>query len=64
MKKLLILFLLCIYLSLFSCSNSVNLQNSADAQTQEKTKKAKDEYKRERREMVEQQIGARGIENE
>ena len=64
MKKLLILFLLCIYLSLFSCSNSVNLQNSADAQTQEKTKKAKDEYKRERREMVEQQIRARGIENE
>lgn len=64
MKKLLILFPLCIYLSLFSCSNSVNLQNSADAQTQEKTKKAKDEYKRERREMVEQQIRARGIENE
>ena len=65
MNKLLILLPLCIYLSLFSCSNSaVNLQNSADAQTQEKTKKAKDEYKRERREMVEQQIRARGIEDE
>lgn len=64
MNKLLILLPLCICLSLFSCYNSVNLQNSADAQTQEKTKKAKDEYKRERREMVEQQIRARGIEDE
>jgi protein-L-isoaspartate(D-aspartate) O-methyltransferase len=63
MNKLLILLPLCIYLSFFSCSNSaVNLQNSIDAQTQD-TKKAKDEYKRERREMVEQQIRARGIED-
>ncbi|MDQ3750134.1 MAG: protein-L-isoaspartate(D-aspartate) O-methyltransferase [Acidobacteriota bacterium] len=63
MNKLLILLPLCICLSLFSCYNSVNLQNSADAQTQD-TKKAKDEYKRERREMVEQQIRARGIEDD
>ncbi len=62
MNKLLILLSVCIYLTLFSCSNSVNLENSVDAQTQD-TKKAEDEYKRERREMVEQQIRARGIED-
>lgn len=64
MNKLLILLALCICLSLFSCYNPVNLPNSADAQTQEDTKKAKDEYKRERREMVEQQIRARGVEDQ
>jgi protein-L-isoaspartate(D-aspartate) O-methyltransferase len=64
MNKLLILLLpLCFYLLLFSCSNSVNLQNSVDAPTQG-ANNAKDEYKRERREMVEQQIRDRGIENE
>jgi hypothetical protein len=63
MNKLLILLPLCIYLTFFSCSNPVTLPNSADAQTQE-AKKAKDEYKRERREMVEQQIRARGIQDE
>ncbi len=63
MNKLLILLPLCICLLLFSCYNSVNLQNSVKAQKQD-TKKAKDEYKRERREMVEQQIRARGIEDE
>lgn len=63
MNKLLILLPLCIYLSLFSCANSVNLQNSVKAQRQD-TNKTKDEYKRERREMVEQDIRARGIENE
>ncbi|CAN5642810.1 protein-L-isoaspartate(D-aspartate) O-methyltransferase [soil metagenome] len=63
MNKLLILLPLCICLTLFSCYNSVNLQNSVEAQKQD-TKKAKDEYKRERREMVEQQIRARGIEDE
>ena len=62
MNKLLILLPLSVCLSLFSCYNSVNLQNSADAQTPD-TREAKDEYKRERREMVEQQIRARGIEN-
>lgn len=62
MNKLLILLPLCICLSLFSCNNSVSLQNSADAQTQD-TKRAIDEFKRERREMVEQQIRARGIED-
>lgn len=63
MNKLLILLPLCIYLSLFSCSNSANLQNSVEAQTQD-ANNAKDEYKRERREMVEQHIRARGIEDE
>lgn len=63
MNKLLILLPLCICLSLFSCYNSVNLQNSVEAQKQG-ANNAKDEYKRERREMVEQQIRARGIENE
>ena len=63
MNKLLILLPLCIYLMFFSCSNSVNVPNFADAQTRD-TKKAKDEYKRERREMVEQQIRARGIQDE
>ncbi len=63
MNKLLILLPLCICLSLFSCYNSVNLQNSVEAQKQG-ANNAKDEYKRERREMVEQQIRDRGIENE
>ncbi len=62
MNKLLILLPLCIYLSLFSCCNSVNLQNTVEAQKQD-TNNAKDEYKKERREMVEQQIRARGIED-
>jgi len=63
MNKLLILLPLCICLSLFSCYNSVNLQNSVEAQKQD-TNNAKDEHKKERREMVEQQIRARGIEDE
>ncbi|HLM59304.1 MAG TPA: hypothetical protein VK308_00740, partial [Pyrinomonadaceae bacterium] len=60
MNKLLILVPLCIYLSLFSCSNSVNLPNSVDAQSQntDNADKEKDKYKRARREMVEQQIQA------
>jgi protein-L-isoaspartate(D-aspartate) O-methyltransferase len=62
MNKLLILIPLCICLSLFSCYNPVNLQNGADAQTRG-ANNAKDEYKRERREMIEQQIRARGIED-
>ena len=63
MNKLLSLLHLCICLSLFSCGNSINLQNSVDAQTQG-TNNAKDEYKRERREMVEQQIRARGVDDD
>jgi protein-L-isoaspartate(D-aspartate) O-methyltransferase len=54
---------LTIFLSLFllfSCESAVNPPNSVDAQ--EKTAKiAQDEYKNERREMVERQIRARGI---
>jgi protein-L-isoaspartate(D-aspartate) O-methyltransferase len=49
-------------LTFFSYCNSVNSQ-TVDRQTQRKNT-AKDEYKRERREMVEQHIRARGIENE
>ena len=64
MNKLLILFPLCIYLSLFSCSNSADLQNNAvEAQTRT-AKNAKDEFKSERREMVEQHIRARGVQSE
>jgi protein-L-isoaspartate(D-aspartate) O-methyltransferase len=63
MNKLLILLPLCIYLSLFACCNCVNLQNSADAQTQE-AKNVQDEFKTQRREMVERQIRDRGIEKE
>lgn len=61
MKKSLIL-LSCLCLLLFSCQSSVNIENSVDAQTQN-TKSPWDEYKRERREMVEQQIRARGVTN-
>jgi protein-L-isoaspartate(D-aspartate) O-methyltransferase len=62
MNKLLILVFLCLHLAVFSYCNSVNSQNIG-AQTQSKNT-WKDEYKKERREMVEQHIRARGIENE
>jgi protein-L-isoaspartate(D-aspartate) O-methyltransferase len=62
MNKLLFLLPIFICFMYFFCSNFINLPNFTAAQTQE-TKKAKDEYKRERREMVEQQILARGIED-
>lgn len=59
MKKIIILTTLCFSFFLFACFNSENLENTVDAQTQNKN--AKDEYKKERREMVDDQIRARGI---
>lgn len=60
MNKLLSSLLICLCLLLLSCHNPVNLQNPVDAQTQN-ANSARDEYKKERREMVDQQIRARGI---
>lgn len=60
MNKLLHSLLICFCLLLLSCQNSVNLQTPVDAQTQ-KTNSIREEYKKERREMVDQQIRARGI---
>ena len=60
MSKLIILLSLFLYLFLFSCQSSVNIRNSVDAQ-QKNTNSVWDEFKKERREMVDQQIRARGI---
>jgi len=60
MSKLIILLSLCLCLLLFSCHSPVNLQDSVDAQ-EKNTKSVWDEYQKERREMVDQQIRARGI---
>src|SRR5687768_4494861 len=59
MKKVIILLTLSLSFFLFACYSRVNLENSVDAQTQKTN--APDEYKKERREMVENQIRARGI---
>ena len=64
MNKLQILLCLCLYLSFFSCCyQGVNSSNSVKGQT-EGASNAQDEYKRERQEMVEQHIRARGIKDE
>lgn len=60
MNKLTVLLSLCLFILFLACHSPVNLQNSVDAQTQ-KTKSPWDEYKRERRQMVDEQIRGRGI---
>lgn len=60
MKKASFLLSLFLLVFLFSCGNSVNLENTVNAQTQDR-KSSQDEFKKERLEMVEQQIRARGI---
>lgn len=62
MSRLIILPTLCLSLLLFSC-NSANSHNSLDAQAQNANSSI-NEYKKERRQMVEQQIRARGIEDD
>lgn len=60
MKKLKILLSLCLFFLFLACHSPVNLQNSVDAQ-EKKAKSPWDEYKFERRRMVDEQIRARGI---
>lgn len=60
MNKFLILLSFCLSFSLFGCMNFVSIENSVDAQTRN-TKSVSDEYKKERREMIDRQIRARGI---
>jgi protein-L-isoaspartate(D-aspartate) O-methyltransferase len=62
MNKFLILLSFCLSFTLFACRNSVSIENSVDAQTRN-AKSASDEFKKERREMVDRQIRARGITN-
>jgi hypothetical protein len=63
MNKLLILLSLGICLSLFSLLQFRKFTKLPPMRKRRTRKKVKDEYKRERREMVEQQIQARGIED-
>lgn len=58
MKKIKILLSLCFFLLFLACQAPVGLENSVNAQ---EAKSPWDERKTERREMVEQQIRARGI---
>ncbi|MDQ4121456.1 MAG: protein-L-isoaspartate(D-aspartate) O-methyltransferase [Acidobacteriota bacterium] len=60
MNKLIILLSPCICLLLFFCQSFSNSQKAPDDQAQN-AKSVWDEYKKERREMVDQQIRARGI---
>src|SRR5687768_10695011 len=53
------LCLTCLFL--LACQSSTELQNSVDAQAIQTQTEALDEYKKQRGEMVEQQIKARGI---
>lgn len=59
MTRLIIILSVCHFLSLVFCGASSNLQNSAPAAVAQND--VWSEYKKERREMVEQQIRARGI---
>lgn len=60
MDKLTILLTFCLSLQFLFCHSPVNLQNPPDVQVQN-SNSVWDEYKKERREMVEQQIRARDI---
>jgi protein-L-isoaspartate(D-aspartate) O-methyltransferase len=63
MNKLIILLTLCLYLLFISCYSSENLQNSPNEPAQN-LHPVQDEFEKERLEMVELQIRARGITNE
>jgi len=62
MTKLIVPLSLCLCLLFFFCYSFSNLQNPPDAQAQN-ANNAWDEYKKERREMVDQHIRARGIQD-
>lgn len=59
MKKVMILQTLCLFFFLFACYGDVNLENFVDAQT--RNTNSWEEFKKERREMVDSQIRGRGI---
>jgi protein-L-isoaspartate(D-aspartate) O-methyltransferase len=60
MNQLVILITLCLSLSIFFCSGPPNLPKPPDPLAQN-SNSIQDEYKKERREMVDRQIRARGI---